>query len=382
MRERSVTPAMVPATRSAVLHLSDAQRDGVDRYIRDIAQGAQRRHLLWLQGAGIDAIEDIATQNFLPLPKAVEGPLAAIAQAEWLLANGVGVIHLHRLGTLCRERLALLQSVRATPCIVTLHDLTFIHPRALATSVVEPDFAWIAETSDTLARAATVIAPSAYVRDLALRHFPNGRFAIVEPGIGHAQGNEGLGVPADFTVHRRAHVAAVIGAIVTHEERALLDALVGPLDGTDLSIVVIGSADSRGWRAQGRCYVHGEYVDAELPALLAAYGVEVALLPNRLPECFSYTLSEVWSAGIPVIVAEDGALGERVSQHQGGWVLPARFSAQEAAQLLQRLFAAAGNAERTRVRSQIDPRDPVRIPTLASMARDIDALYERFGLRR
>jgi hypothetical protein len=80
-------------------------------------------------------------------------------------------------------------------------------------------------------------------------------------------------------------------------------------------------------------------------------------------------------------VPDDGALAERVSRHNGGWILPARFSAEDAANSLQRLFAPAGAAELGRVKSQIDPRDPARIPTLAAMARDIDALYERFGLK-
>ena len=114
---------------------------------------------------------------------------------------------------------------------------------------------------------------------------------------------------------------------------------------------------------------------------MASYGVEAALFPNRLPESFSYTLSEVWAAGIPVIVPAQGALGERVSEHGGGWLLPEGFSAEDAAQLLRRLFAPASAVERARVKSQIDPRDPARIPTLASMARDIDAIYERFGLK-
>jgi len=100
-----------------------------------------------------------------------------------------------------------------------------------------------------------------------------------------------------------------------------------------------------------------------------------------MPESFSYTLSEVWAAGIPVIVPEEGALAERVGRHGGGWLLPARFPAEDALRLLQRLFASGGAAERARVKSQIDPRDPVRVPALASMAHDIDAIYERFGLK-
>src|SRR5438105_11802551 len=179
-------------------------------------------------------------------------------------------------------------------------------------------------------------------------------------------------------------MVSVIGSIGPHKCSALLYPLVARLQGTAIGIVVIGYTDSqlvRGWRAVGRCYVHGPYVDAELPALIAGYGIEVALFPNRLPESFSYTLSEVWAAGIPVIVPDNGALRERVARYSGGWILPARYSAEDAEALLLRLFSSAGAPERGRVKSEIDPRDSARIPTLAAMARDIDALYERFGLK-
>src|SRR5271169_6099297 len=161
---------MRAATRPAVLHVSSAEGGGVDRYIREVAESAHRRHFLWHTGSGIDVIEDIAAQQFLPLSKAVEDPAAATALAEWLRANAVGIVHLHGLGERCRDRLSLLEGVRATPWVVTLHDLTFIDPHAFAGRMLEPDFAWIAEVSDTLSHAATVIAPSLYIRDLALRH--------------------------------------------------------------------------------------------------------------------------------------------------------------------------------------------------------------------
>ena len=371
-------------TRSSVLHLSAAEGGGVDRYIREVAGGAHRRHLLWHVGSGIDVIEDIAAQQFRPLSQAVEDPIAASALAEWLRSNAVGMVHLHGLGERCRDRLSLLQSVRATPWVVTLHDLTFIDPHAFAGRMFEPDFAWIAEVSDTLSRAATVIAPSLYIRELALRHFPTLQCEVISPGIRTPQQSTRASAPAEFAALRPVHVVAVIGAIGPHKGSRLLDALVNRLHETDIGIVVIGYIDSQlfqGWRAPGRCYVHGPYVDAELPGLIAAYNVDVALFPNRLPESFSYTLSEVWAAGIPVIVPEEGALAERVSRHGGGWILPAHFPAEDAVRLLERLFAPASAAERARVKSEIDPRDSTRIPTLAAMARDIDAIYERFGLK-
>jgi glycosyltransferase involved in cell wall biosynthesis len=377
----SATAPSLP--RPSVLHVSAAEGGGVDRYIRDVAKGVQRRHFLWHTGAGIDVIEDLSVQQFLPLSRAIEGSAAAAPLAEWSRSNAIGIVHLHSLGKRCRDRLSRLQSVRVTPWIVTLHDVAFIDPRAFDGYMHEPDVAWIAEISDTLARAASVIAPSAYIRGLAQRHFPGLQPELIQPGIGTPR-NDPVSVRAEFAAHRLQHVVAVVGAIGPHKGSGLLDALGNALLETGIGVVVIGYLDSQlspGWRVPGRCYVHGPYVDAELHGLMASYGVDAALFPNRLPESFSYTLSEVWAAGIPVIVPAQGALGERVSQHGGGWLLPEGFSAEEAAQLLRRLFAPAGAVERARVKSQIDPRDPARIPTLASMARDIDAIYERFGLK-
>jgi glycosyltransferase involved in cell wall biosynthesis len=371
-------------TRAAVLHISAAEGGGVDRYIRDIAANVRRRHFLWHVGSGIDVIEDMAAQRFLPLSRDIAKHDAAIAVEDWLGANDVGVVHLHGLGDVARERLALVQRAAAVPSIVTLHDLTFVNPKAFSVRELEADAAWIARISDTLTRAAAVIAPSVFIRDLVTRHFPPCRCEVLAPGIGPFPATASASVPVEFTKQRPKHVVAVIGAIGPHKGSALLDALVDRLKGTDIGMVVIGYTDSqilRGWRAPGRCYVHGPYVESELPALIAGYGVEVALFPNRLPESFSYTLSEVWAAGIPAIVPEDGALGERVSRHAGGWILPARYSAEDAEALLLRLFGPSGADERARVKSQIDPRDDARIPTLAAMARDIDALYERFGLK-
>ena len=148
-------------------------------------------------------------------------------------------------------------------------------------------------------------------------------------------------------------------------------------------MVVIGYTNeriTRGWADDARYFVHGAYRDADVGALLGAYRAEIVLFPNRLPESFSYTLSEVWAAGMPVIVPDHGALGERVARHGGGWRLPAGFDASVAAALIRRLFTAEGESERARVKSQIDPHDNDRIPTTAAMSRALDSLYQRFAV--
>ncbi|TMH14935.1 MAG: hypothetical protein E6H64_17600, partial [Betaproteobacteria bacterium] len=89
---------MTTVTRPSILHVSAAEGGGVDRYIRDIAANVPRRHFLWHVGSGIDVIEDVTEQRFMPLSPAIANGDATAAIGDWLRANGVGIVHLHGLG--------------------------------------------------------------------------------------------------------------------------------------------------------------------------------------------------------------------------------------------------------------------------------------------
>jgi len=67
--------------------------------------------------------------------------------------------------------------------------------------------------------------------------------------------------------------------------------------------------------------IHGEYQQAEIGELLDKYDVELAVYPSAGPETFCYTLTEAWSAGIPALVPPIGALAERVTNVQAGWLM-------------------------------------------------------------
>ena len=55
-------------------------------------------------------------------------------------------------------------------------------------------------------------------------------------------------------------------------------------------------------------------------ALLAHYRARMVAFPSAGPETFSFTLSEAWAAGLPVVVPPFGALGERVADAGAGWL--------------------------------------------------------------
>lgn len=73
-------------------------------------------------------------------------------------------------------------------------------------------------------------------------------------------------------------------------------------------------AEEFGWSAVER------YELADLPRLLAAIAPHAALLPTVVPETFSYTLSELWTLGIPPIATALGAFRERIRDGIDGFL--------------------------------------------------------------
>ncbi len=369
-------------TDCAVLHVASLPGGGVDRHVRDIARGSARRHLVWHVADTADAIEIPAERRILALePAAVEREAAQLER--WLRAQGVGIVHAHSVAPAARARASWAGRALGVPLVVTLHDILFLRREGFEPGAsAAPDPAWLARTAAFARAAAAVTAPSHYLAALARAHVPGLEVAVIPNGSPPQGAGRALDARAEFAAREPRHVAAVLGAIGPHKGSAVLDALEHALAGSDIAIVVIGYLDAQllpGWRGE-HLYVHGTYDDADVAALLRAYGAELALFPNRVPESFSYALSDAWSAGVPALVPAEGALGERVAGNEGGWTLGARADAGEIAQALRRIFSDSASAERARVKSRLAHPDPLRVPSLESMNRSLEALYARFGI--
>jgi len=366
----------------AVVHVTSLLGGGVNRHLRDVARSSARSHLVWHVG---DAAEVVEWQSRYRALDPVRIDADPESMREWLRSQAVGLVHVHSLHPVARKRALQVRRDLGAGCIATLHDVLFVSPDALdAGAQVRPDSAWLADNANFLRAADAVVAPSDYIADLARRHIeglevhvvPNGSTAMARTG-GEPRAR------AEFAEHRPRHIAVVLGAIGPHKGSDILEALGEDLRGSGIAIVVIGYLDRQvvpGWRHAGTLFVHGAYSDDEVPGLIAAYGAEVALFPNRAPESFSYTLSDAWSCGLPALAAPEGALGERVSRHGGGWLLPAEFDAPAVAKRLREVFSESGAGELARVKSQLSRPDPGRVPSLEAMARSLDALYARFGI--
>lgn len=66
---------------------------------------------------------------------------------------------------------------------------------------------------------------------------------------------------------------------------------------------------------------HGPYDNELLPELLHRAGIQIVLLPGPYAETFGIVMTEALAAGIPVIGARYGALGERIRATGAGWTI-------------------------------------------------------------
>jgi GT2 family glycosyltransferase/glycosyltransferase involved in cell wall biosynthesis len=179
----------------------------------------------------------------------------------------------------------------------------------------------VARTSRLIKVARSVITPS---RDAARRianHF--GREAVVR---------EWESPPRRFALRKiraagrtRPTRVCVVGAIGYEKgyNNLLQCARMVAATNMPLEFVVVGyTRDDRRLLETGVVRITGRYDDAEAIALIRAQEADLAWLPSVWPETWCYVLTQIWQAGLYVIVNDIGAQAERVRADDGGFAVP------------------------------------------------------------
>jgi glycosyltransferase involved in cell wall biosynthesis len=90
-----------------------------------------------------------------------------------------------------------------------------------------------------------------------------------------------------------------------------------------IEFVVVGySCDDRRLLDTGVVRITGKYLREESTELIKAQAADIAWLPALCPETWCYVLTEIWQAGLYVVVHDIGAQAERVRDTDGGLVVP------------------------------------------------------------
>ncbi len=106
----------------------------------------------------------------------------------------------------------------------------------------------------------------------------------------------------------------------------------------DLSLVLIGNIDPT-YALPPDVAVHGNYALADLPGLVARYGLTDWLIPSIWPETFSYATHEALATGMPVWGFAIGAQGEALAQARNGRTVPFDADSDLALTLFKALLA-------------------------------------------
>ena len=122
----------------------------------------------------------------------------------------------------------------------------------------------------------------------------------------------------------------------------------------------------------GKLTFHGRYERQLLPGLLEREEIGLVVLPYVQPETFSLVLSEVWSAGVPVVAPDMCALGERVRENGGGWLYVYDSGAESVLELLYRIID-----DKEDYQEKLKECQKMHVTTLSEYLGSYKTLYEK-----
>jgi GT2 family glycosyltransferase/glycosyltransferase involved in cell wall biosynthesis len=334
---------LAESPRQLLLFVAHAWGGGVRRHMDELAELiGERCDVLLLEPAVDDTVK-------LSWPKSGEGfaayfslPQELSALVSLLSALGLARIHFHHVHGLPRAVLDLPRAA-GLPYDCTLHDYYSICPQyhlvdehgrycgepaaagcaqciSRRPSQWDLDItAWRATLGALLRGSDRVFAPSRDVAQRVARYFPDIAITVLP----HAQ--EHLVAPRVVRVVLLGRLAPEKGLRVLMACAADARARALPL-----SFRVLGSTTEPvpQW-PDAAVSIHGQYVDSELPALIAAERPDVIWFPSQVPESYSYTLSAALDAGAAIVASAMGALSERLAGNPRAALVPADASPAE-----------------------------------------------------
>ncbi|WP_151702580.1 glycosyltransferase [Nitrincola alkalilacustris] len=112
----------------------------------------------------------------------------------------------------------------------------------------------------------------------------------------------------------------ILGSLAQHKGADILDGMLDELSVfADLWLLGAGD-DGRRYDKRANVTVITWYERDSLGEHLAGIKPDLGLLLSNVPETFSYTLSELWAAAVPVLATRLGAFADRIEPGRNGWL--------------------------------------------------------------
>ena len=287
-------------------------------------------------------------------------------------ALGVTRVHVHHAAE-AMDRLGALLTAVGVKYDLSVHDYALVCPRTnlardgiycgepetlgcLACLAAKPepravDIIWWRERGRALMEGADrVICPSADAADRMQRYAPKARIVAAphEASLYRPRGGEAQA--ATLGADEPLRVVA-LGVLSENKGGAFLLSCVeaAKTSAARISWTVIGELpsplDLRAKKLSNVLEVTGAYKSADLSRLISSADPHLIFFPQHIPETYSYTLSEAFSAARPILAPRLGAFPERLAGREGAWLYSIDAPADEIVRLILKLRDSVAQGE-------------------------------------
>lgn len=172
--------------------------------------------------------------------------------------------------------------------------------------------------------ALAVVAPSQSVVD---------RYAVLEPrmrdktisvvahGLSSNLSEQFIALRSSLNKSASGRLKVLILGRITADKGGDLLAAMMPELAKFADVHLLGAGENgEQFREMPSCTVVPQYSMESLQEHLKDIDPDMGLLLSVVPETFSYTLSELWAVGIPVMATRSGAFADRIQDRENGWL--------------------------------------------------------------
>ena len=259
----------------------------------------------------------------------------AIVYDEILTELGIDLVHINHLINHSFDLINIITK-KSIPFLVNLHDFYYICP---SIHLVDSDCQycnfncqncsgishksditnekilerWHSECRNLLEKSSINIAPTQSVIDVYQTVYPKlNNFNLIEHGV-----------IVDSSMYNpkltSKPIKILVPGHVSPHKGSLLIKQLKELDKTNnLELHFMGTTIPN-LNSYGKN--HGKYERSDFNRIVSEIKPSFSLILSTCPETYSYTLTESWMAGVPVIASNLGALKERITATGGGWLV-------------------------------------------------------------
>lgn len=163
-------------------------------------------------------------------------------------------------------------------------------------------------------------------------------FPVIPHGRDFAHMKQGMTLPGQILRPSQPLRILFPGNISIHKGAKIIAALEQMNVEQRLEIHFLGTTDPI-LKSVG--HHHGAYKREQFFELIQKIRPHYVGIFSIWPETYCHTLTESWASGVPVIALDQGAVGERIREHSGGWLI----DSVDADTIYSRLMGIAEDAE-------------------------------------